>query len=528
MKKKIITLLFSMAIMLSCSASSMVDLLRIQLDKLPMQDFARIEKTDFGDALVVTIPENRKQGQHWITLKELDLKQFRGKKLCFTVFAKGENIAKAPEYYLGLKYMFIVENEDIGTWYPQATALSGSFDWHKLSFEVQLSDKAISGKLVAGLQDTSGKVWFRNFLISQDGFLKPPVELPANFRCEYTSDFLARPITRGVMSPRPTETTAKDIEDLGSWGATNIRWQLKGDDRQAVDLKEYNELIDKQLDRLEELLPVLERNGIHVIIDMHLLPGGRIDYSGPLGTAGEEAVAAYGNAAANRALGVEKYYQAYLDTWRKIARRFKPHPIVMGYDLFNEPVQSCELPHDYLSIQYDAAKAIREIDPERMIIISSNGWGGPNGFDALTPLPLKNLVYQFHFYEPGKYTHQGVFKNAPMGPSYPGMIDGVYVDKDFLRKFLEPVIKFQKKYGARIYCGEFSVARYAPGGARYLADVISLFEEYGWEWSYHAFRESHFWSVEHAGPDGAHPVPAQDTDRKRVLLEAFKKNRKFK
>ena len=251
---------------------------------------------------------------------------------------------------------------------------------------------------------------------------------------------------------------------------------------------------------------------------MHLLPGGRIDYAGPLGTAGEEAVAAYGNAAANRALGVEKYYRAYLDTWRKIARRFKPYPIVMGYDLFNEPVQSCEMPHDYLSIQYDAARAIREIDPERMIVISPNNWGGPGGFAGLTPLPLKNLVYQTHFYDPGTYTHQGIFKNARMGP------DGVYADKKLLKKYLKPVVEFQKKYGARIYCGEFSVARYAPGGAQYLRDVISLFEEYGWDWSYHAFRESHYWSVEHAGPDGAHPVPARDTDRKRVLLEAFRKN----
>lgn len=257
---------------------------------------------------------------------------------------------------------------------------------------------------------------------------------------------------------------------------------------------------------------------------MHLLPGGRIDYAGPLGTAGEEAVAAYGNAAANRALGVEKYYRAYLDTWRKIARRFKPYPIVMGYDLFNEPVQSCEMPHDYLSIQYDAARAIREIDPERMIVISPNNWGGPGGFAGLTPLPLKNLVYQTHFYDPGTYTHQGIFKNARMGTRYPGMIDGVYADKKLLKKYLKPVVEFQKKYGARIYCGEFSVARYAPGGAQYLKDVISIFEEYGWDWSYHAFRESHYWSVEHAGPDGAHPVPARDTDRKRVLLEAFRKN----
>ncbi len=510
-----------------CGSASMVDRLQVKLDQLPKRDFARIEKTDFGDALVVTVPEEQKQGTHWVTMKELDLKPFRGKKLLFTVFAKGENISKAPQYYLGLKYMFIVKSET-GVMHPGALTLHGSFDWTKLSFEVQVPQNAVSGELVAGLQESSGKVSFRNFQISQGGFLKPPAELPAGFKCEYTPEFLARPVTRGVMSPGALKMTEQDVDDLGSWGATNIRWQLGCTNEQAVDLDTYNGLIDRQLDHLEKLLPAFTRNGINVILDMHQLPGGRLAFAGPLGTAGEEAVAAYGNAAANRALGVEKYYRAYLATWQKIARRFKPYPIVMGYDLFNEPVQSCEMPHDYLSIQYDAAKAIREIDSERTIYISPNNWGGPEGFAALTPLPLKNLVYQTHFYSPGTYTHQGIFKNAKMGTRYPGEIDGVQVDKRMLKKYLEPVVAFQKRYGAKIYCGEFSVARYAPGGAQYLKDVISILEEYGWDWSYHAFRESHYWSVEHAGPDGANPIPAENTDRKRVLLDAFKKNKENK
>ena len=107
------------------------------------------------------------------------------------------------------------------------------------------------------------------------------------------------------------------------------------------------------------------------------------------------------------------------------------------------------------------------------------------------------------------------------------MIGGIYTDRKRLAVLMKPVVEFQKKYGAEIYVGEFSAVRYAPGAARWLEDVISLFEEYGWDWSYHAFRESHFWSVEHVGPDGAHPVPAdEDTDRKRVLLRYFKKNEK--
>ena len=63
---------------------------------------------------------------------------------------------------------------------------------------------------------------------------------------------------------------------------------------------------------------------------------------------------------------------------------------------------------------------------------------------------------------------------------------------------------------------------WAEGAAQYLDDLISLFEEYGWDWSYHAFREYPGWSVEHEASDYNHYRKAEkDTDRKKVLLKGF-------
>jgi hypothetical protein len=96
-------------------------------------------------------------------------------------------------------------------------------------------------------------------------------------------------------------------------------------------------------------------------------------------------------------------------------------------------------------------------------------------------------------------------------------------DISYLRRVLEPVRAFQKRHNARIYVGEFSAIAWAPGADRYLRDCISLFEEYGWDWTYHAFREWAGWSVEHeiAGP-GQQPVPSDDNPRKRALLDGFR------
>lgn len=80
---------------------------------------------------------------------------------------------------------------------------------------------------------------------------------------------------------------------------------------------------------------------------------------------------------------------------------------------------------------------------------------------------------------------------------------------------------FERKHDAKIYVGEFSAIAWAEGADRYLRDCISVFEEYGWDWSYHAFREFQGWSVEHEGPDAQHLVPSCDNPRKRALLSGF-------
>jgi hypothetical protein len=132
-------------------------------------------------------------------------------------------------------------------------------------------------------------------------------------------------------------------------------------------------------------------------------------------------------------------------------------------------------------------------------------------------------------YEPHAFTHQGVFR--PSEPvSYPGEIAGKMWDRRALEAALQPTIEFQRAWNVQIYLGEFSAIRWAPGDSarRYLADVIAIAEEHGWDWSYHAFREWQGWSVEYGG-DRADTQPASaPTDRERLLRSWFARNQKPK
>ena len=109
---------------------------------------------------------------------------------------------------------------------------------------------------------------------------------------------------------------------------------------------------------------------------------------------------------------------------------------------------------------------------------------------------------------------------------YPGEFRGVPFDREWVKRDLEAIRQFQLAHNAVIYNGEFSVVPWAKGGAECLRDYIEFFEQYGWHYTYHAFREWDGWSLEHEGDSAQTLHPSQDNPRKRVLLEAFSLNGK--
>jgi len=318
-----------------------------------------------------------------------------------------------------------------------------------------------------------------------------------------------RPALRGFMSPA-RDMTEDDFKTLKSWGATLLRFQMVRD-WHAVngnrDLAEYDRWLDGRLDHLDKvILPMALKYGLRVVVDMHVPPGGR--------DSGSEANMFYDAA----------YADHFVACWRRIARRFRCRYGIYGYDLINEPCHKrTALPDcDYWNLQLRAAKAVREEDPYVTIIVESTEWDAPATFVQLEPLPLSNVIYQVHLYEPFEFTHQRVLGTRPWTVGWPDAGKGW--NREFLRKVLKPVRDFQLKHNARILVGEFSAVCWAHGAEKYLEDAISVFGEYGWDWSYHAFREWPGWSVEHEGEDDTSLRLSPGNPRKRALLEGIREN----
>ena len=319
-----------------------------------------------------------------------------------------------------------------------------------------------------------------------------------------------------MISP---DIDAESLHVLGSqWNANLIRWQLirHGRPGQPSSLAEFDAWLEGELKRLQAALPVCEKNGLSVVVDLHSPPGGKATVSGYIGS--------------DDRLFTDPACQAkFVELWQRIAKRFKDAKPIWGYDLANEPVEDlvgegCE---DWQGLAERAAQAVRAVDPNRAIIVEPSNWGGPEALNDLAPLRVSNVVYSVHMYLPHAFTHQGVHQSGPEYV-YPGMIAGRRWDKAQLEAALQPVVRFQTNYNVHIYIGEFSAIRWAPDHSayRYLKDLIEIFEAHDWDWSYHAFREWNGWSVEH-GSDRQDTKPtAAPTDRQQLLQAWFSQNHK--
>ncbi len=322
---------------------------------------------------------------------------------------------------------------------------------------------------------------------------------------------------RGAMVA-PT-VTAQDLRDLAALGANHIRWQLTwaGFPKSPADTatpEQYRTWLRHALWQAKALMPVCDSLGLHVLIDLHTLPGGQaMNGSTYLG---------------HQLFRNPVWQEVFRQCWVDIPIAFRHEPAVWGYDLANEPDDfSTGTPARSWPVLYPAiARQVRALDRHKTLVIE----GSPNaqvaGLVALKPIPDAGpVVYSLHMYTPNPFTHQGLYQYPP-NRSYPGLIEGVYWDSAQLRKTLQPARDWQLQHQARVYVGEFSAIRWAPDNSayRYLRDCIALFEEWGWSWAYHAWREWEGWSVEHSTDrNQSLPEPAP-TDRLRLLQQAFRNN----
>ncbi|MFP4058285.1 MAG: glycoside hydrolase family 5 protein [Candidatus Brocadiia bacterium] len=461
----------------------------------------RVEVPGRGHALRVRSadPEGRP-----VLLTALPAPRMAGELVTLAATVKAREVTTPPNSWNGIKVMLMLET-DHGRLWPQLRLPHGSFDWRRVERTLRIPMAVKKATLVLGLERASGTAWFHG--VSLRLARRPP----GGRRLERPFKGHGLPRLRGVMHGPKFEE--KNVRDLAAWGANQVRWQLnwtpmKKAEEWARDLDRYDAWLEGALEEADRAIEACRRHRILVLLDLHCPPGGRA------------------GGGVCRMFTEERYREKFLALWERLARRYKGREVIYAYDLVNEPVEPpgggiVSWPH----LATEATRRIRAIDPGKPVVFEPGPWGSCDGFDQMVPLDLEGVIYSFHMYQPGAFTHQ--FRHdEPL--VYPGVISGERWDKARLRESMMPAIDFQRDFNVHIYVGEFSAIRWAPEGSarRYLRDCIELFEEQGWDWSYHAFREWHGWSVEHSTEKSETEPSPQPTKREELLREWFARNQR--
>jgi aryl-phospho-beta-D-glucosidase BglC (GH1 family) len=300
--------------------------------------------------------------------------------------------------------------------------------------------------------------------------------------------------------------TDDDIRHLAEdWKANSLRVLISHG--QVIRTAPPYDYVEGDLEKLDRLVGWCEKYGLNCLITVHEAPGY-------LYVSGRD----------NTLWSSEEHQQRLIGLWEMLARKYRDRSPLVWYDLLNEPHGTDETPGalgNWNRLAMELTRAVRAIDPDRMLVVEGTGWAFPRGFAQLEPTGDPRTVYDFHWYLPKGYSHA----RPGDAVTYPGELASwrggptSLWNRERMLKELEPVFAFEARYGVPVRCGEFGVVRWAQGAAQYLEDTVSIFEERGYDWNYYSYREWQAMNLEY-GPDPANRTP-QDTDRLRVLRKYF-------
>lgn len=208
----------------------------------------------------------------------------------------------------------------------------------------------------------------------------------------------------------------------------------------------------------------------------------------------------------------DAFVEQFSDYWRALAKHYSNlDPNRVFFEILNEPEVSD--PYRWYGVETKLATAIREGAPQHTIIAAGARWSDDDDLLFLEPLRDPNVIYNFHYYEPHIFTHQGAtwgvnYWHYLHGLAYPSTMESAEkaaqlepdaVNRLFVIRYgldhwdagridaeISQVADWARQRGVVITCNEFGVYRqYSDPNdrARWITDVRNSLEKHNMGWT---------------------------------------------
>ena len=184
--------------------------------------------------------------------------------------------------------------------------------------------------------------------------------------------------------------TREDIRFIASCGANVIRLPFH---YKLFTDEDYMGLTSNQdgFARVDQVVQWCRENKLYLILDMHDCPGGQT---------GDNIDDSYGYP---WLLTSPASQEKFCSIWRRIAKRYENEPVILGYELMNEPIAhyfEADMKHlkgALEPLQKRAVSAIREVDKKHIVILGGAIWNSQ--FDCFSDWTYDdNIMYSCHRY----------------------------------------------------------------------------------------------------------------------------------
>ncbi|MBQ8847054.1 MAG: cellulase family glycosylhydrolase, partial [Lachnospiraceae bacterium] len=104
------------------------------------------------------------------------------------------------------------------------------------------------------------------------------------------------------------------------------------------------------------------------------------------------------------------------------------------------------------------------------------------------------VVYNFHCYDPLKYTHQGATWTSMIVPEERFAFEEFHITKEYFKERFASAVETAEKYNSTLYCGEYGVIDrvFPEDTVKWYKAIHEAFEELGIGRSAWSYKEMDF------------------------------------